>query len=322
MEIDSFDLKILNELDCDARQSYSEVGKKIRRSKQFVANRIKLLEQKKIIEEYVLDSNLRATGYSLFSVFVQFQKIDKLKEMRILNYLNKSKYVGYSLKTIGNWDLFISIKAKNVTDFYNFLGGFHRQFKGLIKKESINLEVRGIDTNLKFLNESRRGTSYCFVNNPADQVLEFNDIERQIIWHLRTSPLLSYLELSEKIGKTYSTVKKIVQNLKEKNIIKRTKAKINAEKLGYNRYLFLIDLHYLGNEKTANLLNYLKQHKDISYIIECVGSWNLICNVYSKTFEDLVSIRDDLSEKFSDLISSVEILNVIKNERELFELLN
>ena len=319
MDLDSFDLEILNQLDMDARQPYSQIGKVLRRSKQFVGQRIKNLTEKKIIEGYLLDVDLRSLGYTLFSIFLQFQGLTKMKEKRLMEYLGKSKYVGFCIKTLGNWDLFISIRAEDINDFYEFLGNFHKFCAKSIKKESINLEVRGIATNLKFLSKNEKITIHNSANTDKPKKEIFKESEKKVLNELRKFPLITYLDLAKKCNKSYDTLKNIIKKFQDKKIIKTTRAIINTEKLGYDRYLFLIELGLMGNKNIEEIQHYLMRHKNIDYIIEGLGSWNIICDVYSRDTAELITVIDDIKSKFS-AIQSIEFLKVIKNEKEVFNI--
>lgn len=321
MNIDRFDLEILSLLDMDARQPYSQIGKNINRSKQFIGHRIKNLLEKKIIEGYNLDVDTRRMGYTIFSIFLQFQGVNQEKERKIIDYLQKSKYVGFCLKTLGNWDLFISIRAEGINDFYKFLGTFHKFCANSIKRESINLEVKGIATNLKFLTNKEKNSAYASINTITLGKDELNEFEKKIFNKLRENPLIPYLELTNQCGRSYETVKRVLKKLKEKRIIRRTRAIIDTEKLGYNRYLFLIELRFLSDKQTEEIINYLINQRNIDYTIECVGSWNLICNVYSRDIYELMKIINELKDKFKNSIYSIEFLRVIKNEKEFFNVL-
>jgi DNA-binding Lrp family transcriptional regulator len=317
MDLDMHDIKILSELDYESRQSYASIGKKIGRSKQFVKYRIELLKKSGIIMSATLDLNLRALGYSLFNILLQLQNIDERKEKSIVNYLKNSEYSGYCLKTLGNWDLFISVKANNINDFYKFLGDFHTQFHSLIKKEVINLEVAGISTNMKFLSKNK-GTAFISHQISTDKNTDLSEVEKKTIHLLRSNPSIEYLELAKKVGVSYITLVKVIKKLKEEGVMKRTRMAIDTERLGYTRYLFLIDLTYLNYSRMNKLLEYLSNHNKINYIIQCVGSCNLICNAYSKDTKELMQTISDIKNEFSSEIKSMEFLRVVKNEKEIF----
>jgi len=319
MELDKFDLNILSCLDLNARQSYAEIGKKIRRSKQFVEYRIRRLSEERIIEGYSLDIDLRKMGYTIFNIFLQFHRLGDNNLREIIKFFNVSSQVGFCLETLGNWDLFISVKSEGISDFYKFVGTFHSKFSKYIKRESINLEVNGISTNLKFLNREKKCTDYISVNTMVIEKRNFSKFENNLIFILRSNPMMSYLELSTKLKKSHETIRKTIKSLEREKILKRTRAIISLDKLGYERYLFLIELHFLADKQKEELLNYLKYQENIDYTMECIGSWNIICNTYSKNIQELRDLIIGLKNKFN-YISSIEFLRVIQTEKEVFSI--
>ena len=68
-ELDAYDRKILALLQHDARLSYSEIGRRIHLTSPAVAERMRQLEEARIIEGFSARINLRALGYS-FEAFV------------------------------------------------------------------------------------------------------------------------------------------------------------------------------------------------------------------------------------------------------------
>ena len=62
-KLDYFDRRTLFELDKNARISGTSIGKKIRKSKQFVDYRIKKLEENKILKGYITVIDYSKLGY-------------------------------------------------------------------------------------------------------------------------------------------------------------------------------------------------------------------------------------------------------------------
>ena len=75
--MDKFDIKILKELEIDARMSNAKIGKKIGRSQQFVEYRIELMRKRKpdpvITPQIVL--NQYKLGLRSFLLFVKLEKV-------------------------------------------------------------------------------------------------------------------------------------------------------------------------------------------------------------------------------------------------------
>jgi Lrp/AsnC family leucine-responsive transcriptional regulator len=63
-EIDNYDRKILTLLQSDARLSFSEIGRRIHLTSPAVAERVRRLEETKILRGFTTRLDLRALGYS------------------------------------------------------------------------------------------------------------------------------------------------------------------------------------------------------------------------------------------------------------------
>lgn len=68
-ELDAYDRKILALLQTNARISFSEIGRQIHLTSPAVGERVRRLEEAKVIEGYGVRLNLRAIGYS-FEAFI------------------------------------------------------------------------------------------------------------------------------------------------------------------------------------------------------------------------------------------------------------
>jgi Lrp/AsnC family transcriptional regulator, leucine-responsive regulatory protein len=66
--IDDTDLKLLEELQADARVSLAELGRRVGLSPPSVADRLRRLEESRVILGYRADVNPRALGYDLGAV--------------------------------------------------------------------------------------------------------------------------------------------------------------------------------------------------------------------------------------------------------------
>lgn len=66
--MDEKDLKILDELETNARISFIELGKKLKMSESAVRKRVRKLEKEGIIEKYTIIVNPAKLGYNTVSV--------------------------------------------------------------------------------------------------------------------------------------------------------------------------------------------------------------------------------------------------------------
>jgi len=153
MVFDKLDYEILYELDINSKQGYSSISKKVGRSKQVISYRINSLRGQEIILGPTRDVNIRAMGYMVFNVFLQFKNLEDKKEKELYKHLQNSKEIGYLISTMGNWDIFFSVSTKSPLEFSNFLKSFLNKYGKYVNKQSINLELKSSKFDLKFLLE-------------------------------------------------------------------------------------------------------------------------------------------------------------------------
>lgn len=101
MKLDEKDRKILVELDKNARQTDSEISKKVGTSKQVVNYRIKNLLEEGIITNFYTIINVGKLGLNSYYVFLQFENINKEQEKNLLKRINFLDYVGWLVSGTG-----------------------------------------------------------------------------------------------------------------------------------------------------------------------------------------------------------------------------
>jgi len=122
-KLDIKNRKILYHLDLDSRQSFSQVGKKVRLHKGVVANRVKNLHEKEIIKNFYAHINhQKFSGYAPIRCYIFYQNISPDIKKEIVEYLVKSKYIPAVSSLEGSYDLVFFIRVMNTPELYMFLG--------------------------------------------------------------------------------------------------------------------------------------------------------------------------------------------------------
>src|SRR3989338_5909449 len=87
-ELDQIDRKILYELDINARQSASQLARKLRKSKETVNFRINRLIKNGIIKGFYAITNTSKFGLYYYKVYLKFKNISSKKSDEILKYIH------------------------------------------------------------------------------------------------------------------------------------------------------------------------------------------------------------------------------------------
>ena len=116
-EPDELDHKIIAILKEDSRTSISDIAQKLKSSRPTIINRIKKLEEEKIILKYTCLTNDRKLGYDL-TVFVLMAldrsgSVWKITADELLNHREELDIVEMHHIT-GDFDLLIKMRTKNI----------------------------------------------------------------------------------------------------------------------------------------------------------------------------------------------------------------
>ena len=115
-----------------------------------------------------------------------------------------------------------------------------------------------------------------------------DDKDKKIIELLMENARMPFTEIAKKLGVTETTVRKRVEEMEKKGIIKKYTIEVNPEKLGYRTVTILgmdVEPRYLleAAKKLAEL-------EETQWVATSTGDHMLMCEIWAKDAEDLMKI--------------------------------
>ncbi len=129
-EFDELDEKIIMLFSKDVRQSLSKIAAKVNTSIETVRRRIKILENKKIIVGYKIDTDLSKIGLQGYRVDFNLNSTSRNKEL--FEYLKQSKHFYQVNMSIGGADFETEVVVKNLNQLLQLLEEIMIRFQGTI----------------------------------------------------------------------------------------------------------------------------------------------------------------------------------------------
>lgn len=306
MKLDEKDRKILVELDKNARQTDSEISKKVGTSKQVVNYRIKNLLEEGIITNFYTIINVGKLGLNSYYVFLQFENINKEQEKNLLKRINFLDYVGWLVSGTGRWDAIALVYADSTSTFDKFLSKIMGICGTHLHEYNFTTLITAEHIRYKFLSEEKN--LYNIKQTERDQPIELDNKDKKILDKISQNARATVVEISEKIKLPVHVVTYHLKSMIKEKIIEGFKLKININKLGYQWYLLLIQFQRITEERKKEFLQFCKNHKKIYYVTNTIGTYNLMLDVHVKTVEEFKEVLLELKEKFSDVIKLYESL--------------
>jgi len=298
------DLELLEILDKNSRASLREISSQLKISKQAINKKINNLKKRRIIKFLPIIDYFKL-GYSNTHIYLKLRGIKKEEYGKIIKKLEGENNISWISQFFGDFDLGISIFYKSLKELKKTLKKIYELMgKYIIKEEKIFILKQYIQS-FCINKECKREIIRMEL---SDEILNLSTIQKKILSKIKETGKFNYLNVSLDLKNKPETIKKHLQNLERKEVIKKYKVLIDYNKLGYIWSLCHLSIKKGGD--ISKLIKILNKEKRIPFISITLED-NIILDFLSKEYSELKSFLEELKWKNSEIFD-YNILNVDK----------
>jgi len=317
VEFDLKDRKILFELDRNSRQTYQEIAKKIKLSKDATFYRIKRLENEGIIERYQTLIDVGKLGYISFRIFYKLQNTTSKIEQEIVKFLKKQNIVVWMATIEGYWDINTWILCKDISELENFWREFTARYLNYLadKQLSVFTDITYY-SRAHMLEGKQNETEFKFVTAPGKTEVDGTDVK--ILQKLNLNARIPLLAIAKGIGLSAKQVSHRIKLMEKKKVIVGYRTMFNLEKLGYLHYHLNIKVKNLTKEKEKAFRSFCFSHPNILYSHYSICGPDLEIDIEVESVERLRAIVQEIKDRFSSVIQEYEVLHYIRQHKYIY----
>jgi len=317
-QLDWKDKKILQELDLNARQSFSKIAKNTRISKQTLIYRVNNLIDKKIIKKFITFIDIQKLGYTFYDIFFKVKYCSKNEEKAIIDQIKKMSEVGWFVSSRGEWKVIVCVMAKSPKEFNKIL----ERVLEVLSEKVLSYEFFIV------INASQLPYQKIYENYPEKiikqtylgkkQDIELNNLDLKILNRLAKDARATKKEIADKTDSTIEQVRYSLKKLEKSGIIQAYKPLIDIKNIGYLWHIMLIQFHYCQEKRKQEFITFLKNQPQVFYIVNGVGNWGLMVEFHTKDFDELSNIQNLIRSKFEEIIRDERTMQVLKEHKCVF----
>ena len=308
--LDLKDRKIIYELDLNARQSDTEIAKKVGLTRDSVRYRINKLVENGHINYFMTLLNSMKLGYDWYRTFFKFQNLTLEKEKEIIDYLKER--ASWISKVEGVWDLNTGIFVKNVYEYRDLINEFLLKYSSFIERYDVSIVTREWSYHRDYLLNKKQKTSkpilMGFDSQKQYKIETIDETDYKILETILKNARMKTIDIARDIKTTEMVVRYRLKNLIKNGIIIGFKPFLNVHKLGYTYFKLHLTLQNLTPEKKKSIVNYIHQHPNTVHMTELVGGADLEAEFQVKTNEEFYAHVQELRLKFGDIIRDYEFM--------------
>ncbi|HLC73452.1 MAG TPA: winged helix-turn-helix transcriptional regulator [Candidatus Nanoarchaeia archaeon] len=309
-KLDLKDRKILYQLDLNARQSDSEIAKKIGLSRDSVRYRINKMIENGYINYFMTLINSMKLGYDWYRTFFKFQNLSIDKEDDIINYL-KGK-ASWITKVEGPWDLNTGIFVRNVYEYRDLINEFLLKYSSFIERYDVAIVTREWTYHRDYLLNKKIKTTkpllmgFSIQKEYATETID--ELDYKILKTILKNARMKTIDIARETNMTEMIVRYRLRKLVQNGIIMGFKPFLNVDKLGYIYFKLHLTLQNINHEKKQKIVSYIHQHPNTIHMTELVGGSDLEAEFQVNSNNEFYSCVQDLRLKFSDIIRDYEFM--------------
>jgi len=318
VKMDLKDKKLLYHLSTNARESYTQLGKKVALSKNAVKYRVERMKNEGVIKNFASVINLGAIGLDTFTLLLKFNS-DIYKDKDIISYFKNHEFADWVVSLSGEWDIFAEFVCRDLNHVSEILEGIIREFnEDLIKYELMfsrdTLRVEHL------ISDFYKETKLQNIQNKERRVdvEKIDKVDRKILGLLSVDSSLGFPEIADKLNLTIDIVRYRMKNLINKRIIVKFFPEVSLPTLGYTEYLSIISLKNISMERLNSLKKRITGNDNITYSFFDRNSLSLVFVCAFNNSEGIDSLLRGLRGDFRDIIDKQEYLLI--KEQILFNL--
>jgi len=305
--LDVKDQKIIAELDKNSRQSNSQIGKKVRLSKEVIKYHIDSLVERGVILRFHTATNYFKLGISKFKLYLRLKNANKEKIDEMGNYFEKNDKTEWVVHTTGRWDFIIGFLVKNVNEFDDEVRKIMNKFSKYIHEKAVTTTLYLAHHIREFLESGgKQQTQKIVYHTSKDKQEKIDEIDEKIIKLIANNARLPVVEIAKRLKVTPRIVQYRLKDMEKKGIILAYKVQLDPRKMGR---IFCKMIIYLANTTQENIDKFIDYASSLPGAVwpqRVMGTWDFELDFEIQDYDTFQGIILDLKEKFPNIITNHE----------------
>ncbi|MEK6923724.1 MAG: winged helix-turn-helix transcriptional regulator [Candidatus Micrarchaeota archaeon] len=232
-ELDSKDRQLLFLLDKDARRSNASIGRALRMDKASVGNRLRKLEEARVIAGYRPVVDPRALAEYGVRVYLSWRAAGRRKRRELESFFVRHPNAWWVARYSGKVDFGGAFWFQGAREFEIFWEEFVNRFQPFIREKSLSPYFGVVDAGSAFLLPQKVSERKVYRTGEADKVA-LSQVESQVLAALSSNARARLVDVAEAAGVSPAGALAAMARLKEKKVILGFRPSIDCQKLGYS----------------------------------------------------------------------------------------
>lgn len=309
-ELDRLDRRIILELDRDARQSYSALGKKLHLGSDLVLYRIQKMLRLGVLQQFSALIDASRLGFSIFRSYLKLIPEGRAAK-RFLRQAVEQPRTQAVRECFGHYDFSVSSLVRTPQEFEAIQGPLVRVLGDTIADLNVAILTKIWRYPRKYLLDGSAGRGYPPRLSVEPTVVDA--LEQKLLQQISINCRTSITDLARLLKTTPAVVSYRLQRLEKEGVIGGYRTKLNFEKLGILMVRLSVGVAEFDPAKEQQLEQLCRSTPSITNLVRLIGPWQYEIDVEASGIEELQRVQELLRETFPRYIRRVDFV-VLRQE--------
>jgi Lrp/AsnC family transcriptional regulator for asnA, asnC and gidA len=311
-KVDKIDMKILFQLELDARQPYSAIARKVKASKQVVKYRIEKLVERGIIDKFVLMINGPRIGYSAYKFYIQVRNTNQTEFDKLIKDLVDNPNILWVATCDGRFDIILGPLARHNVEAFQIMQDMQKKYSKYISRIVPLNYIDVYHQKRTYLIGKERDMERPVFWGDAPKRYDLDDYEVQILTYLCDDARMPLARVAGKIGCSVDIVKHRLKKLVKDGVIQGSRILINKPMLGYEYYKILLNVRFSDRMEEKRFFAFMRSRKEIIDVIRMMGEWNVELDIDVRNSFEFHKLVMSIKDEFPHMIQDYDSLQIFK----------
>lgn len=310
--------EILFQLERDARNSLTDIGKKTGKSQQTTSYAVNSMEESGAIQDYYPLFDYTKFGFNGYLSLFRVNTFSREKIEELVQMFQENEMVAWVQRLAGGWDLLVFFLAPNASYF-------NKEFKSLVSEYPEQLRTYSIlttvvihDMERTYLSRESNFETRDTIIGGDRNVFKLKDEEKETCRILGQDPKKSTVEMGEELDVTSKTVIDRRKSLEERKLVKGYRPLLGLRELDVSTTLLLISYTKQDAEKEDELVDYCKAHENVTLLMKTFGDWDVMIRLETEDREKKQKVVHSLRERFEEVIMDYDTLEILEDIKKSY----
>ena len=207
----------------------------------------------------------------------------------------------------GEYHYGIGFCTKRFGHLVDYIKELSKKHPGIFFEKAISVQISSTIFPRKYLSSKKPPVSHLTVGCDQEPI-EIDELDERVLSGLTTAGGMSHRQLALKLQVPLSTLEVRIKKLREKGVITGDIFLVEPSYFGRQSFKLLVFTKGLYPQLTAEIHKFCAQHKDITYLINCLGNWGYEIGVEVRQGEEVTAVVQDLYEEFGSAFNPIKML--------------